>query len=149
MQNASSFINAGGSAHWDMLVFEHNEHQVEQVKQLATTMKFRWFRAKVSKRHKDIPIKGINPPTNWNSPNVLSGEISCHALNEQSIYVDAQGKFYPCCWIGAAGLEIKDFSIISNTWGTDNQHPICTSVCTANTSGTSFLNQWQQEISLC
>jgi MoaA/NifB/PqqE/SkfB family radical SAM enzyme len=26
MDNAKAFIDAGGSAHWDMLVFEHNKH---------------------------------------------------------------------------------------------------------------------------
>lgn len=31
-----SFINAGGRARWDYIIFEHNQHQVEQAEQLAT-----------------------------------------------------------------------------------------------------------------
>ncbi len=30
-----SFINAGGKARWDYIIFEHNQHQVEQAEQLA------------------------------------------------------------------------------------------------------------------
>jgi MoaA/NifB/PqqE/SkfB family radical SAM enzyme len=29
MSNARSFIEAGGSAHWDMLVYQHNQHEVD------------------------------------------------------------------------------------------------------------------------
>ena len=28
MENTQAFINAGASAHWDMLVFKHNKHHV-------------------------------------------------------------------------------------------------------------------------
>ena len=37
-ENAKAFTKAGGSAHWDMLVFEHNKHQVEESKELAETI---------------------------------------------------------------------------------------------------------------
>jgi MoaA/NifB/PqqE/SkfB family radical SAM enzyme len=30
-----SFINAGGRARWDFIIFEHNQHQVEEAEQLA------------------------------------------------------------------------------------------------------------------
>jgi len=38
--NAQSFIAAGGRAQWNYIVFRHNEHQVEQAKQLANSMGF-------------------------------------------------------------------------------------------------------------
>ena len=41
MRNASAFIEAGGVAYWDMLVFKHNEHQIEEVRQLAKNMGFK------------------------------------------------------------------------------------------------------------
>ena len=40
MENARCFIDAGGSAHWDMLVYKHNEHQVESVKNLGKSLGF-------------------------------------------------------------------------------------------------------------
>ena len=38
MENAESYISTGASAHWDMLVFEHNKHQIDESKQMATEM---------------------------------------------------------------------------------------------------------------
>lgn len=34
-RNMRTFINAGGRARWDYLIFEHNQHQVEQAEALA------------------------------------------------------------------------------------------------------------------
>jgi MoaA/NifB/PqqE/SkfB family radical SAM enzyme len=38
--NAQAFINAGGRAQWNFIVFRHNQHQVEQVQQLGRDMGF-------------------------------------------------------------------------------------------------------------
>ena len=38
--NAQSFISAGGRAQWNFIVFQHNQHQVEQVQQLGKSMGF-------------------------------------------------------------------------------------------------------------
>lgn len=48
--NASAFIAAGGTAHWEYIVFKHNEHQVEQARLLAATMGFKQFRTKKTGR---------------------------------------------------------------------------------------------------
>jgi MoaA/NifB/PqqE/SkfB family radical SAM enzyme len=40
ISNAKSFIDAGGRAQWNFIVFRHNEHQVEQAKQIAKDMNF-------------------------------------------------------------------------------------------------------------
>jgi MoaA/NifB/PqqE/SkfB family radical SAM enzyme len=40
IQNAKSFINAGGRAQWNFIVFKHNEHQIEKVKELAKELGF-------------------------------------------------------------------------------------------------------------
>ena len=34
-RNMRAFINAGGRARWDFLIFEHNQHQVEEAENLA------------------------------------------------------------------------------------------------------------------
>lgn len=51
MRNAKAFIAAGGRARWDFIGFEHNEHQVEEARQLATDMGFKNFRYKRSNRY--------------------------------------------------------------------------------------------------
>ncbi|MFT5658719.1 MAG: MoaA/NifB/PqqE/SkfB family radical SAM enzyme [Gammaproteobacteria bacterium] len=43
MRSAEAFIAAGGQAEWDFLVFEHNEHQVEEARKLAFDMGFSDF----------------------------------------------------------------------------------------------------------
>lgn len=50
MRNAEAFIQAGGRARWDYIVFGHNEHQVEEARALATRMGFEKFNVKKSNR---------------------------------------------------------------------------------------------------
>lgn len=38
--NARAFIEAGGRAQWNFLVFRHNEHQIDQVKTMASDLGF-------------------------------------------------------------------------------------------------------------
>lgn len=50
MNSMESFIAAGGRARWDYLVFEHNQHQVNEARSLSTKMGFEQFRAKKTGR---------------------------------------------------------------------------------------------------
>ena len=50
MRNAEAFITAGGEAHWDFIVFEHNEHQVDEARNLAIKMGFKNFNVKRTTR---------------------------------------------------------------------------------------------------
>jgi len=62
IENSSAFIAAGGRANWDFLVFEHNEHQVEDARKLAKELGFVRFRTKVSNRFFRFDIKHLKPP---------------------------------------------------------------------------------------
>ncbi len=46
MENAKTFINAGGVAIWEYLAFKHNEHQINEAKLLSTKLGFKQFRLK-------------------------------------------------------------------------------------------------------
>ena len=50
IENAKAFIDAGGRARWDYIVFAHNEHQVEEAEALANKMGFERFQYKKSAR---------------------------------------------------------------------------------------------------
>lgn len=50
MDNTAAFIAAGGKAHWEFIVFKHNEHQINQAKELADKMGFSQFRTKKTGR---------------------------------------------------------------------------------------------------
>lgn len=45
-----SFINAGGRARWDFLIFEHNQHQIQQAEQFSKDLGFEKFTAKKTAR---------------------------------------------------------------------------------------------------
>lgn len=46
MNNVKTFINAGGEATWEFLIFRHNEHQIQIAQDLAYKMKFMDFQPK-------------------------------------------------------------------------------------------------------
>ena len=141
MSNARSFIEAGGSAHWDMLVYQHNQHEVDECEQLARDMGFKWFRAKVSKRGFTDKLKF---PTGWQPIEKQATGISCHALKEQSVYIDAQGRLGPCCWLGS-----RQTDFVTDVDAIPTQDPECLSACGQTAQGTAFDQQWQREVALC
>lgn len=66
IENATAFINAGGSAIWSYIVFKHNQHQVEEAKRLSEKLGFDGFAFKktsrfVNKQHEFVektPVYG-------------------------------------------------------------------------------------------
>lgn len=71
MESAQSFIEAGGRARWDYLIFGHNQHQVEQAEALSKKMGFEKFiskktgrffsnvQAKGKEEHQGVDRKGV------------------------------------------------------------------------------------------
>jgi sulfatase maturation enzyme AslB (radical SAM superfamily) len=147
MSNVEAFISAGGSAHWDMLVYKHNQHQVDACEKLAKELGFKWFRAKVSKR--DF-VKGLEAPIGWHLPDSTPGKINCHVMDEKSMYIDAQGRVSPCCWQGSRQRDFvkDDLKTLKLTWK-NNPDPICSTTCTTKKNVTVFESQWQREVQLC
>jgi len=159
MDNVTAYINAGGKAHWDMLIFEHNEHQVREAEILAYHLGFTWFRTKISKRFSQTATNQLKPPVRLNLPNTHHTEsIKCHAHNEKSIYVSATGKILPCCWIGVYEfindpilkkmLNTPNWNGLINSWS-DTPHNVCLNNCgTSIKNKTNFEEQWNKEIQL-
>lgn len=145
IENAKAFVSGGGNAHWEMLVFDYNQHQVNSAEKLAKELGFKWFRAKVSRRFALHPVEFLKPPTGWVNPVVTNGVIECHALKDKSLYISATGKIYPCCWLGTTNYTIDQFDIVKASW-TASPVQICELTCTKNQRGTSYTNQWQREV---
>ena len=98
VDNSQAFIDAGGSAHWDMLIFDHNQHQVAQARELAKAMGFRWFRTKVTNRFDTRQISWLKPVS---LPSRRPSQyISCRTQVHKEIYLSAHGLVLPCCYIG-------------------------------------------------
>lgn len=144
MANVQAFIRAGGQAHWDMLVYSYNEHQVDLAQELAYKLGFKWFRVKVSRRPTNI-IE-FKQPKGWISPVIEKGPIDCFRDNDNSIYISAQGEIYPCCWLGYTDSTLDKFDDVRLSWTTDKCNPTCSKFCTSSNKKSRFTNQWQREI---
>jgi organic radical activating enzyme len=116
IENAQAFIDAGGSAHWDMLVFEHNQHQVDQCIELARQMGFKWLRYKVSKRFQSRPVTWLNPPQGYISvAEKKSTVIHCDSLSNRVVYMDSNGTLFPCCYISDALYQAQNSPVKQQT----------------------------------
>jgi len=140
MSNIEAYISAGGRAHWDMLVYKHNQHQVDACEQLARDMGFKWFRAKVSRRELS---KGIEHPIGWHIPTFTPGKISCSAKIDRGAYIDARGILYPCCWTPDTENKFKEIQL---SWKSTAPNSTCMETCSLTQSKTIFLSQWQREV---
>lgn len=156
MSNAEAFISAGGRAHWDMLVYEHNQHQVDDCRKLAKKMGFVRFRTKVTNRFNERPIEFLRPPLGHQMP-PARGAIECHALQERSIYVSASGMILPCCFFGSQVFQrtfewsgndlrsiVSSFNSLPTQWAS-TPDATCARYCTQST----WKDQWKSEEALC
>ena len=143
ISNTQAFINSGGIAIWDMLVFEYNKHQVGSARKLAKDLWFKGFNTKISKR--STSISWLKPPKQSNM-SVTSGVIECMAEKEKSLYVSATGKLYPCCWLGADfsnNQTVEKYEEIKQSWNTPSCNSVCKRTCTTKNNLNSFTAQWQ------
>lgn len=117
MENASSFIDHGGVAVWDYLVFSHNEHQIQDAICLAYDMGFKKIRFKKTARkvHSDHVhfLKKIdgdysirdNPPE----------QVDC-SFKKGNMFMNSRGELHPCCFLPMAREVEQDHGLrnISN-----------------------------------
>lgn len=114
LHNAEEFIKAGGHAEWHMLVFKHNEHQIEECRAISERMGFKQFTPKHTSRFKDDKYhvlddsgKTINIlyPSDRSTKltsqvlSVVPAEIQCKAQKYSQLYISADGTISPCCWL--------------------------------------------------
>lgn len=161
MDNAQAYINAGGSAHWDMLVFQHNAHQVEECKKLADTMGFTWFRSKETDRWDQFEFAHLKPANEYNYIDYTTIEsIECERNIEKSTYVDYKGNEFPCCHMGEmyysetqkhSHSDMREFTpkqlMTEYQARLDNGNPfyVCKRSCGKTVNKRS---QWKQEVQL-
>lgn len=132
MNNVKEFINAGGKAKWDYLVFEHNEHQVKDAERLSKDMGFTDFRPKTTNRYdKERPawqayLRGkkktiIKPPKQdkyqsevmknpYTSDERSAFRILPKCVVEREIFVSATGHVFPCCWAHTSLVSSQNVS---------------------------------------
>jgi hypothetical protein len=139
MTNVRAFISAGGRAHWDMLVFEHNEHQVDEARRLSQQLGFVDFRCKISKRSKTW-IE-FNKPAKIDADfHEDATEISCAAINDSSVYMDSSGRISPCCWLGIDAVNNDNRYLVPGYVPTAS-NPVCLRTCGVR-GKSNFDKQW-------
>jgi MoaA/NifB/PqqE/SkfB family radical SAM enzyme len=136
IENATAFIESGGIANIDCLVFEHNQHEVELFKEKMLEIGFRNINFKSTARFYDMeqfPVEDTNgnleyylkPATEEPFKKISflkldqinkditiwkslvnESSISPKCLNNKEIYVDALGNVLPCCWVGSDLIEL-------------------------------------------
>ena len=132
LENAKEFINAGGKAVWKMIVFDHNKHQVDECRKLATDLKFNGFIIANDGRNDAFVFKNdgshshtIGKPPHrkpldarellqwkaahdWRSDVKEKKRIVCQALRDKKIFMSSTGDIYPCCWLGFSPKTYDD-----------------------------------------
>jgi len=131
ISNANKFIAAGGHAIWSMIVFDHNEHQIDQCREMAQQLGFKQFLVDKQPRNSRNSFPVFTPDRrlshvvgdytgstdfdvlwNQNQRDALlkieyhkaSYPIKCKAQSANQIYVASDGNVYPCCWLGFSPL---------------------------------------------
>lgn len=127
IDNARKFIEAGGYATWAMIIFDHNQHQVNACRELSTQLGFKNFWL-VNDGRNSFPVftqdrrlshvignytdstdfdqlfkdshTYIEDPLGPVRNEKSNRRINCHAKKEKEIYIAANGEVYPCCWLG-------------------------------------------------
>ena len=159
IENVKAFISTGANAHWDMLVFDHNKHQINEIRDLAKEMRFTWFRAKETDRWDTHTENiGIQPAQEYTLKRYHNtSDILCEKDRDSSIFLDYTGKFWPCCFMAEAylnkiGYELHNdireynneelFKEYSIRFTTNTPFYICRRSC-GKTSG--MRSQWKKE----
>ena len=126
IENAQTFIQAGGVAYWNYLVFKHNQHQVDQARTLSEELGFQDFNVKLTSRFfnknhqlvdsqqvyndKGQPEYLLEMPSNPKyvnesyskidfTKNFAGNKIEPKCQQRQRIYLSAEGYVFPCGWL--------------------------------------------------
>jgi MoaA/NifB/PqqE/SkfB family radical SAM enzyme len=118
IENSKTFILAGGYAEWHMLVFKHNEHQIEECRRLANEIGFSKFLTKHTSRFSEgsFPVLDEDGRTLYNLHpsqkslemipkiaesivDVKPNSINCIVKKSNSLYIGSDGTVSPCCWL--------------------------------------------------
>jgi MoaA/NifB/PqqE/SkfB family radical SAM enzyme len=110
MKNIKSFINSGGNAFWQFIVFRHNEHQIEKAKKIAMDLGFKGFNQIPSSRYdKEFEKPTILKISTRKERSIRGQGINCR-LDIGEIFIGCDGFIHPCCLCGTYGQSLSILS---------------------------------------
>ena len=107
--NWRAFIEAGGKATWQFIVFEHNEHLIDVARYMAKIEGFDNFRLIYSHRDENQESKTYQREAET--------EIVCKYSDQKRIFISHTGVMLPCCFLNSEFLQ----SFATNEYFTDFQ----------------------------
>jgi MoaA/NifB/PqqE/SkfB family radical SAM enzyme len=84
MSNAKEFIDAGGRAKWNFLVFKHNEHQIEEAKKVSKEYGF--YEILFRKTGRFFDQKNLVPMEKWPVKNSQSNIVRYLEMPDNQFY---------------------------------------------------------------
>jgi len=105
---------------WKFIVFKHNQHQIQKAKNLSVDLGFNHFRLEHSDRW--LGEKELMPDSEFvdavyqqQKEILINPEFSTtmapkclqNGKPQNDLYIDAEGDFYPCCWMGTHRYKFK------------------------------------------
>ena len=128
-RNAKTFLDAGGKGSWVFIVFRHNEHQVEEAREIAHKWGMDEFIVKKTSRgfekgndSQTVEIlnkQGIKEKFTYQTPldkqykvdhlnfKVEEKPIDCYSMLRGTYYVTCENELYSCCLTGKFGYMNK------------------------------------------
>ena len=141
IQNAETFIKAGGHAVWQFIAFEHNKNDLISCYNLSYQMGFKQFKVlknhsngKKSYHYKTGDELGISSPIEVKmkknlAPNRKNNTVArsdCMHFSLPSMYLAANGNLSPCCYL--TGYKIDDTDV-KNSFDTEKFFQPCLNSC--------------------
>jgi MoaA/NifB/PqqE/SkfB family radical SAM enzyme len=110
-KNFRAFHAAGGKSNWQFIVFEHNEYQLEEAKNIAKEEGFEKFSTIISHRKDTKEVK----PKQEAIDNIKEEQyISCKYGNQKRIFINHMGNVIPCCHLNSKMLEYSVNPVIKD-----------------------------------
>ena len=114
-RNFRSFINAGGRSMWQFIVMDHNQHQLEQLEEVAKKEGF--ISTKIihsTRKHGDV---------DYVKPEIEEvDQVECRYLHEGFIFINCLGDVIPCCYWNADHLEYSSPNFVPSKFDRRTQY---------------------------
>lgn len=100
IQNLKTYINSGGAANWQFILFDYNFHQMDEAATLAKSLGCKEFNAIRSTVY-NSEFKAPNEIKSRNEifESLATGRVDCYWRNGNKIYINEFGEVHPCCHI--------------------------------------------------
>lgn len=124
MDNAQAFIQAGGRAYWQYLIFPWNAHQVDLAQQLSVDMGFKGFTARhdrsiatewgleriqfLKKQNTSMPMTVTLEQLNKNNEHIINNNIRCNNMEKKMFFIGYDGRLWPCCFLHNGKFSLNE-----------------------------------------